>query len=329
MPSGSPKPVRPVARALRRVWSRRPVSAGGGGRVAWRWHGGLAWITYPGAMADSLRRFLAISVIAMLVASCGSSTTSGDTPATDSKEATSTTLDVHAQSWRVAVPYRGTALTVDGLAVAVEGDDIVITFQGLTGIDIVAGGCAVGTGTFRTLDGRMLDLRLGAVALGGCQSSNPEVREAVNELFGASPLIIGSDSTVQFQTDRIALTVETALPGIDLLIESNEDFQGAGSTVPGLTPTTVVVSSPAALSVDGAVAAVELETCTIYGGFSYASDEVTVRIPLRPDNAACPAGSATDRVAERFFDQGAKVTRKGDELVLTNTQGELRLTLLD
>ncbi|MEZ5410489.1 MAG: hypothetical protein R2761_20850 [Acidimicrobiales bacterium] len=279
-------------------------------------------------MAESLRRFLPISVIVMLVASCGSSTISGDSPTSDSEQATSTTLDVDAQSWRVAVPYRGTVLTVDGLPVAVEGDDIVVTFQGLTGIDIVAGGCAVGTGTFRTLDGRMLDLRLGAVALGGCESTKPEVREAVNELFSASPLIIGSDSTVQFQTDRITLIVETALTGIDLLIESNEHFQGAASTVPGLAPTTVVVSSPAALSVDGAVAAVELENCTIYGGFSYTSDEVTAHIPLRPGNAACPAGSASDRVAESFFDEGAKVTRDGDELVLTNTQGELRLTLL-
>jgi hypothetical protein len=80
--------------------------------------------------------------------------------------------------------------------------------------------------------------------------------------------------------------------------------------------------------VDGAVAAVELEKCTIFGGFSYASGEVTVHIPLRPDSAACPAGSASDRVAESFFDEGAAVTRNGDEVLMINTQGELRLRLI-
>jgi hypothetical protein len=280
-------------------------------------------------MAESLRHFLAVAVLAALGASCGSSTTGGDSTTSESQQAVSTTLAVDGRSWRVAVPYHGTELTVDGLPVAIEDDDIVITFQGLTGIDIVAGGCAVGTGTFATVDGRVVDLQLGADALGGCETTKPEVREAVKELFSASPLLIGSDSIVRFQTDRIRLTIETVLPGIVLLIESNEHFQGADSTVPGLAPATVIVTSPAALSVDGAVAAVELENCKIFGGFSYGGDEVTVHIPPRPDNAACPAGSANDRVAESFFDEGARVARNGDELSMTNTQGELRLRLLD
>jgi hypothetical protein len=277
-------------------------------------------------MAESLRQFMAVAAIAVLGASCGSST-GGDSTTSESQEVASTTLTVDARSWRVAVPYHGTELTVDGLQVAIEGDDIVITFQGLTGIDIVAGGCSIGTGTFTTVDGRMADLQLGADA-GGCEPTKPDVREAVNELFNTRPFLIGSDSTVQFQTERITLTAQTDLPGIDPLIESNEHFQGVESTIPGLAPAAVIVTSPAALSVDGAVAAVELEKCTIFGGFSYASGEVTVHIPLRPDSAACPAGSASDRVAESFFDEGAAVTRNGDEVLMINTQGELRLRLI-
>lgn len=280
-------------------------------------------------MAGSLRHLLAATLIATLVASCGSSTAGGDSPTSDSQQTTSTTLAVADRSWRVAVPYHGTELAVDGLPIAIEGDDVVITFQGLTSLSIIAGGCSVGAGTLTTVDGQVIDLQLGDDALGGCETTKPDVRAAVGELFSASPLITGSDSIVKFQSDRISLTIETDLPGIDLLIESNERFQGVDSTVAGLTATTVVVASPAALSVDGAVAAVELENCTIFGGLSYANDAVTVHIPLRPDNAACPSGSASDQVAESFFDEKATVTRNGDELLMTNTQGELRLRLVD
>lgn len=123
-------------------------------------------------------------------------------------------------------------------------------------------------------------------------------------------------------SDEYRLEMETTDPGVQPIVEDYERFMATESTVAGLDPSRIELTSPAFF-----VIRVAVPTCELHGSITSEGNQRTLQIELALGHDPCEYSPAADKAAQAFFSASPVASRSGDVLDVVGTQGAIRFRL--
>jgi len=188
-----------------------------------------------------------LMVLAMAASSCASSSDPGrpavqaGAPSTDSP-ISQTTVSV-AEAWPIGPVYRSASLTVGGRHVPTRPESVRIERFSSNTMNVEAGGCPVGSGSF-ILDGSTLTKPVLSANAIACDSDEAEVHRAVSELINDDPQVSVEGQTLSLETEDTTLVLRTADPTANNSpIPDGVTYRSADTSLPDLMPGNVTVTA--------------------------------------------------------------------------------------
>ncbi len=282
------------------------------------------------AMPSSYRLVLLISSV--VLTACGQTTTSaggGSDPTAAGAQAPADTAqddpsrfgDFPAEPsdrWLIGTDYLGTSFVALSGGEPLDAATVTVQFIGRYQIGIVAGGCPLGSGGFSFHDGRITGLQLGGPGV-MCSPTDEATHQAALDLIQSTPEIrVDDDRLLLLGADR-RLELKATGPGVVPILEDGERFIGTETTVPGVDPSRIELSSLAYFSIHLTVPA-----CDLYGAATATADTWTFLIEPAGVDDPCEYAPASDKAAQAFFAAGVAATRTGPTIEVTGPQGLVR-----
>lgn len=220
--------------------------------------------------------------------------------------------------WLIGTDYIGTSFVALSSDEQLDAATVTVQFIGRYQIGIIAGGCPLGSGGFSFHEGRITGLQLGGLGM-MCSPTDEATHQAALELIQATPEIrVDGDRLLLLGADR-RLELKATGPGVTPILEDSERFIGEETTVPGVDPSRIELSSLAYFSIHLTVPA-----CDLYGSATSAADIWTFLLEPAGVDDPCEYAPASDKAAQAFFAAGVTATRNGPTIEVTGPQGLIR-----
>lgn len=296
-------------------------------------------------MTMSIERLVALVVCGLAATSCGSSTVDLDA-GTGSLDEPDAAAPVPAESasgdpasdggdpdrfgdfpaessnqWLIASEYVGTSFVDRSTGTELDGASISVQFGGRSQISVASSGCGIGGGRFDLIDGRVTNLEPN-VEGDMCLPSDQVTYRSATALIEAEPEIRVHGKRLLLLSDQYRLELEATEPGVEPLVDDFERFVASESTVAGVDPSRIELTSPAFF-----VVWVALPTCDLHGSMTTEGEQRTLQMEPTVAHDPCEHSPPADKAAQAFFAGAPVASRTGEVLEVAGSQGTIRFRL--
>lgn len=249
------------------------------------------------------------------------STTSTPSGSDDATEVSAGFSTAPSNGWRLGVDYVGTSLEVLDGSEPLDASTVTVSFSSSASIGVRAGGCPLGSGRFELTDDGAITRWERVMSLRICHPDDPMVHDAVDGLMWAQPQIRAADDRLLIVDDRFRLELVATGPGIEALIADGERFLGAESSIVGVEPDRLQLTSRTIHSIDATT-----PTCVIRGRMERATEPTTIDLGVAGEDD-CEHADPADRAAAAFLRSAPSIVRSDDDLFLTSDVGTISFRL--
>lgn len=226
-----------------------------------------------------------------------------------------------SDSWLIGTEYVGTSFVESDTRTTLDAAATNVHFAGRNQISISSSECAIGGGHFTFVDGRVTEPELRRNLM-MCTPSDRETYDAAQALIQSSPEIRVDGNRLLLLSDTHRLEMEAAEPGVLPLIGDNERFVAVDTTIPGVDPARIEVTSTAFF-----VIRVTVPTCEFWGSMTTEGNERSITMEPTTVHDPCEYSPQADKAAQSFFADGATAIRNDQTLEVTGRQGTLYFRL--